>query len=219
MALRHHLTWCSIRVATSFILFFAYDISISSSNAGFFEDLFAGSRQQTVVVAPDADRRTADRRKHVVNHGGSDHAARRRFRLSYIPRQMQLTRHRKSLASQFNGADAYSQKARSVSANAGLCYSGLQRGDDPDQSYAILHDSTLRAGDSVMTAEGVRIFNGRNTCPHKTTEFLALSDTRDLSMAKSGALAAMDNAMKSQIRNGQAGSFINTPEDAVTYKP
>ena len=70
-----------------------------------------------------------------------------------------------------------------------------------------------------MTAEGVRIFNGRNTCPHKTTEFLALSDTRDLSTAKSGALAAIDNAMKSPIRNGQAGSFINTPEDAVTYKP
>ena len=55
--------------------------------------------------------------------------------------------------------------------------------------------------------------------PHKTTEFLALSDTRDLSMAKSGLLAAIDNAVKSPIRNGQAGRFINTPEDAVTYKP
>ena len=47
MALRHNLTRWSIRVATSFILLLAYDISNSGSKAGFFEDLYRPSLTQT----------------------------------------------------------------------------------------------------------------------------------------------------------------------------
>jgi hypothetical protein len=38
----------------------------------------------------------------------------------------------------------------------------------------LLNDSTLRSGDIVVTATGVRVFHGGGACPHKPRDFLAL---------------------------------------------
>ncbi len=42
---------------------------------------------------------------------------------------------------------------------------------------AILEDPTLRRGDAVMTAEGLRIFVGSNASPHRRNDFVALANS------------------------------------------
>ena len=57
-------------------------------------------------------------------------------------------------------------------------------------------DATLHPGDSVMTTNGLRVFHGGGACPHKNSEFLSLSQTRDIPREKRGALGAIERAMK-----------------------
>ena len=76
-----------------------------------------------------------------------------------------------------------------------LCYSSgkLENGEKND---ALLHDETLRPGDSVVTAQGVRVFRGPSKCPHKPDEFLPLAAVNDLSKAKRDELVAVEKAMR-----------------------
>jgi hypothetical protein len=90
----------------------------------------------------------------------------------------------------------------------GLCYGARQRAPDLAQPDVILHDATLREGDSVMTAKGVRVFQGGSACPHKESDFLALADARDIPKAKRGALLAIEKALKTPIGAARAGSFV-----------
>jgi hypothetical protein len=66
---------------------------------------------------------------------------------------------------------------------------------DPVESKAVLNDNTLRAGDTVVTSEGVRVFRG-GAFPHKSSDFMSLAETRDLPAEKRGALAAIDRLVK-----------------------
>ncbi len=81
-------------------------------------------------------------------------------------------------------------------ADAGLCQSGRPLGGDPAPADAIMLDATLHPGDSVMTTNGLRVFHGGGACPHKNSEFLSLSQTRDIPREKRGALGAIERAMK-----------------------
>jgi hypothetical protein len=92
---------------------------------------------------------------------------------------------------------------------SGLCYATRQRAPDLTQPDVILHDATLREGDSVMTAKGVRVFQGGSACPHKESDFLALADARDIPRSKRGALQAIEKAVKTPILSARAGSFAS----------
>lgn len=63
-------------------------------------------------------------------------------------------------------------------------------------STAYLNDSTLRPGDTVVTPQGVRVLRSGSRFPYKHADFLSLADTRDVSLEKRGALAAIERAFK-----------------------
>jgi hypothetical protein len=79
---------------------------------------------------------------------------------------------------------------------AGFCYTARPLGGDDGHVDALLHDATLQPGDSVMTAKGVRVFEGGGGCPHKSTDFLALGEIRGLPKHERRALAAIDKVIK-----------------------
>jgi hypothetical protein len=161
-----------------------------SAEAGFFDELFAGGEpgnvHQTPVAPPNP--RSRNGRSEIAHR----HLARVETQLSYLhPR----TRRRRNI---YAAADATGNGVANETkrVQAQLCYTNGRPNQVMDQSEAILHDHTLRPGDSVMTAQGVRVFRGRSARPHKPSEFLSLADARDLSSTKRGALSAIEQATK-----------------------
>jgi hypothetical protein len=174
-------------VALSFAALCAVGVSGGGARAGFLEDLFgafSGERR----AAPSRDYAYPERRA----------ARRQASSLSYIPRQ-----HRKAAHSSSDGM------ATAGPEDSGLCYAVRQRAPDLTQPDAILHDATLREGDSVMTARGVRVFQGGSACPHKESDFLALADARDIPQSKRRALVALEKAVNTPILSARAGSFAS----------
>ena len=61
------------------------------------------------------------------------------------------------------------------------------------QTVSILDDPTLRRGDAVMTAKGMRIFVGSTTGPHTNEDFVDLAKSgREVSKATGKVLADLD---------------------------
>jgi hypothetical protein len=56
-----------------------------------------------------------------------------------------------------------------------FCYANAADPAAADGPDARLHDSTLRMGDSVVTADGILVFKGRVGCPHRNTDFVGLA--------------------------------------------
>ena len=167
-------------VALSFAALCVVGLSGGGARAGFLEDLFGA-----FSGAPSRD---AYSERRVVRHQASS--------LSYIPRQRRKAAHAPSDGMATAGPEA-----------SGLCYAARPRAPDLTQPDVILHDATLREGDSVMTAKGLRVFQGGSACPHKESDFLALADARDIPKAKRGALVAIEKAVKTPILSARAGSF------------
>ena len=63
---------------------------------------------------------------------------------------------------------------------------------EPYKPISIFEDKTLRRGDAVMTAQGIRIFQGGSSLPYRDADFVAVSDTDGLSKNISKALVAID---------------------------
>jgi hypothetical protein len=171
----------------------ALEFSSVGARAGFLDDLigvFAGDQRPAArrdYVAPVRERRTV--RRHVSS-------------LSYLPRRERRPRKAAARPAPDRLAAASAPEARD-----GLCYIVRPLGFDISKTDTILHDATLREGDSVMTAQGVRVFQGGSACPHKESDFLALAAARDVPKSKRGALVAIEKAMRAPILNAQAGSF------------
>lgn len=172
--------------ALSFAALCALGLSGNGARAGFLEDLFGvfSGEQRPAASAANAGRQ----------------AVRRASSLSYMPRR------KARLASD-------GPATRGPEAKSGLCYAVRPQAPDLTQPDAILHDATLREGDSVMTAQGLRVFQGGSACPHKESDFLALADARDVPKAKRGALVAIEKAVKTPIAGARAGSFAGAGED------
>jgi hypothetical protein len=75
---------------------------------------------------------------------------------------------------------------------------------DPIESGALLNDPTLLPGDSIVTSRGVRVFRGGGV-PHRSSDFLSLAESGNLSGQKRGALAAIDRLVKTP--HGRAALF------------
>ncbi len=173
-------------VALSFAALCAVGLSGGGARAGFLEDLF-GAFSGEQRATPSRDYGYPERR-----------ARRQASSLSYIQRQRRKAAHSPSDEMATAGPQA-----------SGLCYAARQSARDLTQPDVILHDATLREGDSVMTAKGLRVFQGGGACPHKESDFLALADARDIPKSKRGALVAIEKAVKTPILSARAGSFAS----------
>ena len=61
------------------------------------------------------------------------------------------------------------------------------------EKVAILEDPTLRRGDAVMTAKGLRIFVGSSASLHRSDDFVALANSgRDISKSTVKILVDLD---------------------------
>jgi hypothetical protein len=179
-------------VALTFAALCALGLPGGGARAGFLEDLFGAF---TGEQKPSSSRYYANPERRVVRRHVSS--------LSYMPRQ-----HRKAARPATDGPATAGPDAK-----GGLCYAARLREPDLTQPDAILHDATLREGDSVMTAQGVRVFQGGSACPHKESDFLALADARDIPKSKRGALAAIEKAVKTPVAGARAGSFAGGGQD------
>ncbi len=181
-------------VALSFAALCAVGLSGGGARAGFLEDLFGGfSGERRAAPARDYGYGYYSERRVVRRHVSS---------LSYIPRH-----HRKAARPALDGARPADGMATAGPDASGLCYAVRPKTPDLTQPDAILHDATLREGDSVMTARGVRVFQGGGACPHKESDFLALADARDIPKSKRRALVAIEKAVRTPIFGARAGSF------------
>jgi len=181
--------------ALSFVALCAQGLPGGSAQAGFLDDLFGAFTGGRRVEA-----------RHYYGAEWSGRAARRHATsLSYIPRQW---RPRRRAVVAHAGAD--NPASAGSGAGDGLCYAARPQGVDPGQADAILHDATLRAGDSVMTEQGLRVFEGGSACPHRADDFLALAEARDLSKSKRGALLAIEKAVKTPVLSARAGGFLES---------
>jgi len=72
-----------------------------------------------------------------------------------------------------------------------------------------LADATLRSGDVVATTEGLRIFQGGRSLPHRTVEFLAFDATRGrFPKSTHGALEAMNRTLMVRKNAEPNGSSV-----------
>jgi hypothetical protein len=62
----------------------------------------------------------------------------------------------------------------------------------PRRPTDLMDDESLRRGDAVMTATGIRIFIGSSGTPHAPEDFRKLSEIKRLSKVERKALAALD---------------------------
>jgi hypothetical protein len=143
-------------------------------HAGFFEELFGGGDAA-------ASRQAAP-------------PPRARARWAY-PAKAFARRHRRRESGEVRFAPAADDGSGGTRpTRVALCYAQTPAKSDPET--AILHDETLRPGDSLMTTEGVRVFHGDGACPHKAGDFVSLNESRNLSHAKRGDLIAIERATK-----------------------
>ena len=59
-------------------------------------------------------------------------------------------------------------------------------------TVSIFEDRTLRRGDAVMTARGLRVFAGSNAWPYSAGDFVSLDDARQFSRDMTKVLAQLD---------------------------
>lgn len=172
-------------VALAFAATCAVGLSGGSARAGFLEDLFGAFSGER--AAPSREYVYPERR--LVRRNASS--------LSYAPRQHRAARRDGEKATA--GPDAKN----------GLCYAEPAREPDPTRTETILHDATLREGDSVMTSKGLVVFQGGRACPHKESDFLALAEARDIPKSQRGALVAIEKAVSTPIASARSGSFAS----------
>lgn len=154
--------------------------STTESRAGFFEELFGidqtpGDQRDGGAGAGEAPRQGS---ASSPRHGTGEQTKSGRAESASKPRSAR------------NG-DESTRKVR-----ARFCGG---RETDAAQTDALLHDATLRSGDSVVTKDGVRVFVGGSACPHEPSDFVALSAARHLTTTQRATLVAIEQNLKLQI--------------------
>ena len=59
-------------------------------------------------------------------------------------------------------------------------------------TVSIFEDRTLRRGDAIMTANGVRIFAGSSAWPYTAADFVPLANAKNISKDDAAVLASLD---------------------------
>ncbi len=68
----------------------------------------------------------------------------------------------------------------------------IAQGRTTPVKVSIFEDKTLQRGDAVMTAKGIRIFAGSNSWPYQATDFVALSNARQMDKGMQKVLLDLD---------------------------
>jgi hypothetical protein len=183
------------------------------AQAGFFEELFGsfgGGGQQRAAEPRAAPRRLERSKRHEV-----------RSTLEYLKAPKQYSR-----LSQKNSKKPHAVAGRDSDSAAAagpikkaFCYDQPAQGADPGEAEALLHDATLRSGDTIATTEGLRVYQGRVGCPHKPGDFLALADARGVKGARRNSLQAIEDAMKIRADDEPGGSpFVSVrDQEAMSH--
>lgn len=157
--------WC--RLAATVL---AVSVWSAEAQAGFFEELFGGDEPAPVRAAPQPRARQPS---------GSFS-----IRANIAPRERKAARKPVDSA---NG-DTKTEKAA-------FCAPNLTARSNPDTDDVRLHDATLRAGDSLVTADGIVVFKGKAACPHTAADFVGLAQSH-LPAAKRSALEQLEHTMR-----------------------
>ncbi len=162
------------------------------AQAGFIEDLFGafGGGQQRAAEAPPP--RPAAKSKARGYHSS----------LGYLPQASHPKR--RAVAR----AVADDKVAGAGPVKKGFCHEQASQSADSGETEALLHDATLRAGDTIVTGEGLRVYEGGGGCPHKPEDFLALANSRDVKGSKRSSLLAIESALKTRLDAGQARGVL-----------
>ena len=76
---------------------------------------------------------------------------------------------------------------------------------------SLLHDFTLRRGDAVMTASGVRVFHGGHL-PYRPTDFVKLERSRDVASGRRATFHAIERAsLSSPARLARPATIAAAP--------
>jgi len=154
-------------------------LAAGSAQAGLFDELFGAS------VAPEWPQPQYYRR-HAPSH-----------------RRVEVHR---ALANA--GADAASATGSAVK-RPEFCSWQNETSAPVDRTEALMRDATLRAGDVIMTDEGVRVFAGRSACPHTVRDFRTLAEaSRALPRGERMVLAAMERATKAKHVGSTEGPIV-----------
>ena len=163
--------------------------AFGSAQAGLFDEIFGGSS------APDWPQPQIVRR-HAPAH--------RRVEFHRAPASV--------------SADAASATGSAVKPPE-FCSWQKQNAAPVDRTEALMRDATLRAGDVIMTDEGVRVFAGRSACPHTVRDFQTLAEaSRALPRGERMVLAALERATKAK-RFGSTEDPIVASDRASNAKP
>jgi Protein of unknown function (DUF2865) len=92
-------------------------------------------------------------------------------------------------------------RSRTVLDNTCACHRTIAQG----YSHSLLHDLTLRKGDTVMTPNGFLVFQGRSRPPFVREDFVALKQA-PLSNDNRAALMAMEHASALSPAAGRTGA-------------
>ncbi|WP_424362504.1 hypothetical protein [Methylocystis parvus] len=148
----------------------------TAAEAGFFEDLFGDGGE--TKAAPAAPAPQVRRRQPT---GG----------VSFSIRANISAKDRRSIVRKSDDAsDGGSKPQKTV-----FCAQGLSARANPDSDEVRLHDGTLRAGDSLVTADGILVFKGRAACPHTASDFVGLAQSK-LPVARRNALEQLEHTMQ-----------------------
>ncbi|MGA2793334.1 MAG: hypothetical protein ABSE69_07325, partial [Roseiarcus sp.] len=79
-----------------------------------------------------------------------------------------------------------------------------------ESSVALFHDLTLRKGDSIMTAAGVRVFRGAHKPPYDMDDFIDLAQS-SLPREARDTLMAMDAANARSRETSANGAAPESP--------
>jgi hypothetical protein len=198
----------AIRALVLSILFAGASTDFAS--AGFLEEIFGGDQPEARPAPAAASRaRTGKRRVGRISFD---------LRVNDAPKKSRSVAkthgaHSSLSATEAETAKAGANGAGSKMARPALCYADGKAEMAADRTDALFHDKTLRAGDSIVTSEGVRIFRGHAACPHMPGEFVALAAASGLSKTKRNALLALEQAMRTSPQRGFDVSAAGDSDD------
>lgn len=135
---------------------------------GFLSSIFGDHSQQapaTAAAAPDAASQTG-------SFAGRVHRARVH-----------------AMTARVSTARALTVRLRQTRSHLAVAQSPTKPG-----KVSIYADRTLRRGDAVMTADGVRIFAGSSSWPYTAGDFVVLKDAKNVDHDTSKVLALLDKA-------------------------
>ncbi len=181
---------------------FAFVIGAATpASADFLDDLFGAGGGAEAPKAPVARARP---------HGAAPPRPSFSIRLNEGKRE---ARDRLRLKNTANRGAAPQNVSEAKLVKPVFCYAGPTAAANPASADVRLHDGTLRTGDSVVTASGILVFAGRTACPHKATDFVALSASR-LPRSRRDALFALERTLHRAEMEGDA-SAEKEPEAKV----